>query len=162
MVFLYTVLITIVSIILLAKIRTFILYRLRAREFKDWQIGDEVEFIIKFQTKIYILGAWSKQFIVVKGGDGNFGELKWSDFSKNLSATRRRKYEICKKDMGKEPGFTPLQKMLTKKKSVSSYNDGKDISLWTETECQTFLKIALDSEDYEFADLIKKRLEYFR
>lgn len=162
MVFLLTILITIVSIILLAKIRTFILYRLRKREYKDWQIGDEIKFLLNFKYKIYILGGWSKGFIVVKTEDGNFGELKWNNFIENCSALRRRKFDMCKNDMGKEPGFTPLQKMLTKKKSFSSYNDGKDISLWTETECQTFLKIALDTEDYEIAELIKKRLEYFR
>ena len=49
-----------------------------------------------------------------------------------------------------------------------TYNDsdggktnGKDISSMNETECQAYLKQALEEEDYELAEKIRKQLEKF-
>ena len=39
--------------------------------------------------------------------------------------------------------------------------NGKDISSMNETECQAYLKQALEEEDYELAEKIRKQLEKF-
>ena len=50
-----------------------------------------------------------------------------------------------------------------------TYNDtdagktnGKDISSMNETECQAYLNRALEDEDYELAEKIRKQLEKYR
>jgi len=45
--------------------------------------------------------------------------------------------------------------------SNSGKTNGKDISSMNETECQAYLKQALEEEDYELAEKIRKQLEKF-
>jgi hypothetical protein len=40
--------------------------------------------------------------------------------------------------------------------------NGKDISSMNETECQAYLNMAIQEENYELADKIRKQLEKFR
>lgn len=152
------------TISLILSIRWIIRF-LRKHEFRDWEIDDEIKTIT---GETYLISGWNKKFIVVITDDGIHRMMKWIDFSENLSAKRRRYYELCKKDMKMAPAFEPHQHMnnvtkrVKKQTTSSSYNDGKDISLWSEIECQTYLKIALESEDYEFAEKIKKQMEKYR
>lgn len=48
-----------------------------------------------------------------------------------------------------------------KKESDSGTTNGKDISSMNETECQAYLNRALEEEDYELAEKIRKQLEKF-
>jgi hypothetical protein len=43
-----------------------------------------------------------------------------------------------------------------------SKTNGKDVSSMNETECQAYLNKAIQEEDYELADKLRKRLEKFR
>ncbi len=51
--------------------------------------------------------------------------------------------------------------LYTYKPSDSGTTNGKDISSMNETECQAYLKQALEEEDYELAEKIRKQLEKF-
>ena len=60
---------------------------------------------------------------------------------------------------GAKPGFTPA---LNNTVDSSSTIDGKHIDLLSEVECQIYLKKALESENYELAEAIKKQMEKYR
>lgn len=47
------------------------------------------------------------------------------------------------------------------KQSDSGKTNGKDISSMNETECQAYLNKAIEEEDYELAEKIRKQLEKF-
>jgi hypothetical protein len=86
----------------------------------------------------------------------------------NKSAIWRNNYDDAKKEMGINPAF-PYDAMSLPEYSnddflipIGEKFQGKDISLMTETECQVYLKIAIDNDDYSTAELIRKRLENFR
>ena len=61
--------------------------------------------------------------------------------------------------MGKDPGFAPG---LGAQKNISGSIDGKSIDLLSETECQVYLKKAIETENYELAEKIKKQMEKYR
>jgi protein-arginine kinase activator protein McsA len=52
--------------------------------------------------------------------------------------------------------------LYTYKESDSDITNGKDISSMNETECQVYLNQALEEEDYELAEKIRKQLEKFK
>ena len=52
--------------------------------------------------------------------------------------------------------------LYTYNDSDSGKTNGKDISSMNETECQAYLNQALEEEDYELAEKIRKQLEKFR
>ena len=60
--------------------------------------------------------------------------------------------------MGKTPGFKPELTDLPSSHKI----DGKPIELLSEIECQVYLKNAIEQEDYDSAELIRKRMESFR
>jgi hypothetical protein len=141
----------------------------RKSEFKDWKVGDLI--ILKPDSSEYykikqsgktmapVLG-WTENEIYLEI-DGTTHKCEWECFSDNKSAIWRRNYESCKKSMGVEPGFKPgvsdMNSSLSGKKI-----DGKVIELLTEIECEIYLKTAIKEEDYNLAELIRKRMEKFR
>jgi hypothetical protein len=141
----------------------------RKSEFKDWQIGDLI--ILKSDSSEYnqvrnsgktmarVLG-WTEDNIYLEIEDITH-KCSWSCFSDNKSAIWRRNYNSCKESMGIEPGFQPG--ISDKNSSLSGKKiDGKDIELLTEIECEIYLKTAIKEEDYNLAELIRKRMEKFR
>jgi hypothetical protein len=138
----------------------------RKSEFKDWIVGDKL--ILKTNSSMYaamqklnqdlvdVVG-WNENNIYLKIGD-NTHQCEWSCFDANKSAIWRRNYEECKQSMGVEPGFNAN---LIESKSGGKIH-GKPIELLTEVECEVFLKISIEEEDYDTAELIKKRMEKFR
>ena len=52
--------------------------------------------------------------------------------------------------------------LYTYKESDGGKTNGKDVSSMNETECQAYLNQALEEEDYELAEKIRKQLEKFR
>jgi hypothetical protein len=63
--------------------------------------------------------------------------------------------------MGQDPTFSPNVIEDDEVKDSSEMIDGHEISTLNETMCQIYLKQALESENYELAEKIKKRLENF-
>jgi len=143
-----------VSIILIAD---FMAKLQRRKEYSDWQVGDKVA--IKDNDDLYSLQGWEKTAFYVENKDGSTVKLEWKRLDFNKSATWRRNHQSCEKAMGKKPGFSPE---LGKTTSSSQKIDGKHIELLTEIECQIYLKQALETEDYELAEKIKKQMEKYR
>jgi hypothetical protein len=138
----------------------------RKSEFKDWIVGDKL--ILKTNSSMYaamqklnqdlvdVVG-WNENNIYLKIGDTTH-KCEWSCFDSNKSAIWRRNYEECKQSMGVEPGFNAN---LIESKSGGKIH-GKPIELLSEVECEVYLMIAIDEEDYDTAELIKRRMEKFR
>lgn len=52
--------------------------------------------------------------------------------------------------------------LFTYNETDGGKTNGKDISSMNETECQSYLNMAIQDENYELADKIRKQLEKFR
>ena len=144
---------------------------------KYWRVGDKLILykknsasnILENNGREYakLLG-WTLDYLYIECGDDVTSQVSWNIMQGNKSAMWRKNYADAKKIMGVEPGF-PDDTM-----NHPDYADentlipigkkfrGKDISLMTETECQVYLKIAIDNDDYSTAELIRKRMESFR
>jgi hypothetical protein len=140
----------------------------RKSEYKDWVVGDKIivksnsierEYLQKAGLSMGILVGWNENNIYLKIGDSTV-KSNWDCFNSNKSALWRRNYDECKKSMGVEPGFVPE---LGESKPISDKMiHGKPIEMLNEVECEVFLKKAIEEEDYDTAELIKKRMEKFR
>ena len=64
--------------------------------------------------------------------------------------------------MGKTPAFNEHVKSSSKSFDSTDSVDGTPIETMSETLCQIHLKRAIEEENYELADKIRKRLENFR
>lgn len=131
--------------------------RSRRKEYSDWQVGDKVA--IKDKDGLFTLQGWEKTAFYLENKDGSTVKLAWKKLDFNKSATWRRNHQSCEKVMGTKPGFSPE---LGKNSSSSQKIDGKPIELLTEIECQIYLKQALETEDYELAEKIRKQMEKYR
>jgi hypothetical protein len=135
---------------------------------KNWKVGDKLALckgrhndILDHRKKEYaILEGWDLENLYIDCGDDMVYQVNWSVMNFNKSATWRQNYEEAKKVMGCEPGFTGG--VSESSKSTGKTYSGKPIDLMTEIECEVYLKKALDAEDYDTAELIKKRMEKFR
>jgi hypothetical protein len=140
----------------------------RKDEFKDWMVGDmliltrsSVEYRDlkeSGQTLAKVVG-WNENDLYIKIGKVTY-KSSWDCFESNKSALWRRNYNECKSVMGVDPGFSS-DVADTKTISSKTFN-GVSIELMNEIQCYAYLKQALDTEDYEAADLIRKRMENFR
>ena len=137
-------------------------------EYKDWVVGDKIiiktnsieyDYLKKANLTMATLVGWNENNIYLRIGKLNV-KSDWDCFDSNKSAVWRRNYNECKKAMGVEPGFTPG--VDESKPSSGKMVLEKPIELLNEVECEVFLKKALEEEDYETAELIKKRMEKFR
>ena len=63
--------------------------------------------------------------------------------------------------MGSKPGFNPHVEP-EKPNESSGTIDGEPIETMSEIKCQVHLKKAIEEENYELADKLRKRLENFR
>lgn len=127
----------------------------RRKEFKDWRVGDIVT--LKDGSNIRVV-AWSVDGIFFRNIENIIARIDWTEFKHNLSAVWRRHYEQCIKDMNVRPAFTPELKEITENKPDTILVYGKPIDTLTDTECQVYLKMALQEENYELAELLKKKL----
>lgn len=128
----------------------------RKKETSDWQVGDML--IIYGENNMVSLVGWSNEAFYINA-DGAAQKVEWEKFRYNKSAVWRRNYKSCEEYMGAQPGFKPSLKDGVSPKS--KIND-KPIELLTEIECQIYLKKALDEENYELADAIRKQMEKYR
>jgi hypothetical protein len=140
----------------------------RKSEFKDWKVGDllilrntstEHYEITKMGKSMAKVLGWTEYHLYLEIGDST-RQCSWDCFNDNKSAIWRRNFNNCKEAMGIEPGFNPS---ISDTSSLSGKKvEGKPIELLTEVECEVYLKKAIEDEDYDMAELIRKRMEKFR
>ena len=142
----------------------------RKSEFKDWKVGDllilesnsnEYHEIHKLGKSMARVLGWTEYYLYLEIGDSTH-QCSWDCFKDNKSAIWRRNYENCKSSMGVEPGFKPSVNDTSSSTLSGKKFDGKPIELLTEVECEVYLKKAIEDEDYDAAELIRKRMEKFR
>lgn len=168
LVFLGVITLILIGIVIIGKIVS----ANRKKEFKDWQKGDLL--ILKPSSKyssiltkngkdLAVLEGWTEDNLYIDCHAGYISKVSWDELSVNKSALWRRNYDEAKKVMGVDPGFSRVVSVSSVgKTSGGKTYDGKVIELLNEIECQVYLKKALEDEDFEVAELIKKRLEKFR
>ncbi len=136
-------------------ILTWVQVKNRKKETSDWQVGDKI--CISGKDDLYRVLGWYDEALYVEI-EGIVHKLEWDRFKFNKSAIWRRNYKNCENYMnGVKPGFAPGLKTPSKMEI-----DGKPVELLTEIECQIHLKKALDSENYELAEAIRKQMEKYR
>ena len=156
------------GILLLVIISVLIRNMLRKYEFSDWEIGDKLilsrftykEILNKHGKKYAILKGWNKNNIYVDLHDNTIYKIEWDDFNVNKSALWRRNFTECEKDMGKKPSFDTI--VDDGVDNVSGLIDGKPIELLNETECKIYLQKAIDNENYDLAENLRKQMEKYR
>jgi hypothetical protein len=150
--------------------------RSRKAEYKDWKIGDKLVLdayngdtaytVLKKSGKNYAtLCGWSKNNIYVDVHDGNVYKIEWDELKLNKSALWRRNFEEAKEAMGVDPHFSADIEESDRSSTPSSPKgtiDGKPIELLSEVECEVYLKKAIEEEDYQTAEALRKRIEHFR
>lgn len=129
----------------------------RIREYSDWQVGDRV--CTWNSDTLYTLLGWELDGFYIEKDDSTH-KIDWDKFHFNKSAIWRRNYQACEKAMGKDPGFSC--DLSASNRVTGESIDGKHIDLLSEVECQVYLKQALDSENYELAEKIKKQMQKYR
>lgn len=140
----------------------------RRRRCKSWKIGDKLalckgkhnDILNNKRKEFAILKGWDLDNLYIDCGDDMVYQVNWSVMNFNKSATWRKNYEEAKKVMGCDPAFSGG--VGDSSESTGRIYDGKPIDLMNEIECEVYLKKALDEEDYDTAELIKKRMEKFR
>ena len=133
---------------------------------KNWKVGDKLSLcggdhynVLKKKGKDFAtLKGWDLENLYIDCGDGMIYQVNWSVMSFNKSAIWRKNYEDAKKVMGCDPGFSGG----VGESSIGRVYDGKPIDVMNEIECEVYLKQAIENEDYDMAELIKKRMEKFR
>jgi hypothetical protein len=139
----------------------------RKKRCQSWKIGDKLALckgrhndILSTKRKEYaILKGWDLDHLYIDCGDDMVYQVNWSVMNFNKSDNWRRNYENAKKVMGCDPAFSGG---VGDSNPIGRIYEGKPIDLMTEIECEVYLKKALDDEDYDTAELIKKRMEKFR
>jgi len=139
----------------------------RRKRCKSWKIGDKLALnkgkhndILNNKCKEFaILKGWDLDNLYIDCGDNMVYQVDWSVMNFNKSDIWRRNYENAKKVMGCDPAFSGG---VGDSSPAGRIYDGKPIDLMNEIECEVYLKKALDEEDYDTAELIKKRMEKFR
>lgn len=143
------------------------LIKLKIREnfAKKFEINDLVK-ITTFNhdldlKKYYPVVGWNTHYFFINDDDKTY-RCEWGDLDYNKSLEWRTHFLECEKFMGKTPGFDhKLNDNLETKVSNGNFHN-VSINLMNETQCHTYLKLAIDEENFEAAELIKKRLENFR
>jgi hypothetical protein len=143
--------------------------RNRRARCKNWKIGDKLilnrgneyyETLQNKHKKYAVLEGWSLSDLYINCGDGFVSKVNWSVLNTNKSANWRQNYDEAKEVMGCAPNFS--SGIGEDSESTGKKVDGKPIDLMNEIECEVYLKQALENEDYDTAELIKKRMEKFR
>lgn len=141
----------------------------RKKRCKDWKVGDKLilsrvgdysSIVTKNHKEYAILKGWSLTDLYIDCGDGSTYKVNWDVLKDNKSALWRQNYEEAKKVMGVNPGFSG--DVGDESETTGKKVDGKSVDLMSEIECEVYLKKAIENEDYDTAELIKKRMVKFR
>lgn len=160
---------TVLVISVISYFFNFLNEKMRALEFKDWEIDDCIivnDWVLKADLqknnrKYAKLKGWNVNNIYIEIGDGLVYKQKWGILDVNKSASWRRNFKECELAMKKKPDFNGDFYDTTEIENNDNI-DGKSILLLTEVECEAYLKIALDNEDYDLAEKIRKQMEKYR
>lgn len=119
----------------------------RRREARDWEIGDRVSVLMGMRAVEARLSGWCEDSVYFEldgkiASSGRFWVLC------NKSALWRRCYNRCRSYMGRKPAFSP-----------EAVEMARGVDTLTKEECAEYLSRCLENEDYETADLIRKRME---
>lgn len=150
----------------------FVKYRNRKSMSKGWKIGDVI--ILRYseitaelrkemnKTNIgtVTLSGWNEDEVFYNVGNKVFCE-SWNSVYSNKSHVWRDNVNKCTEFMGSKPGFNPHVEPETPNTSSGDV-EGESIDTMNETMCQIHLKKAIEEENYELADKLRKRLENFR
>lgn len=133
-----------------------------------WKVNDKLTLSsIKYRNELKrvkqeyaILSGWSKDHVYIEIGDTVY-KVDWDVVDLNKSAYWRSNYEECQSYMGTNPSFSKnaADDEIT---DLSEKIDGTPIDCLSETLCQVHLNRALESENFELAALLRKRMESFR
>lgn len=140
----------------------------RRAKCKNWKVGDKLALnkgrhndILENKRKEYaILKGWDLEHLYIDCGDDMVYQVNWSVMNFNKSYTWRKNYDDAKKVMGCDPAFSGG--VGESNNSIGRIYNGKPIDVMSEIECEVYLKKALSEEDYDTAELIRKRMEKFR
>lgn len=141
----------------------------RRAKCKNWKVGDKLSLIrgndyyreLERNKKEYaILKGWDLEYLYINCGDDMVYKVNWSIMDFNKSYIWRKNYEDAKKVMGCDPGFSGG--IGDSSETTGKKVDGKPVDLMNEIECEVYLKKAIEKEDFDTAELIKKRMEKFR
>ena len=133
---------------------------------KDWRVGDNIvlerDAILRMRLQNPCtpqLAGFYEDYVFIKCGNLTIN-MGWDDVMYNKSQTWRKFYSESKNFMGQEPGFEEtLMEVNSQSDSNSESTTELDVRFLTETECKVYLDIALENEDYELAEKLRKRLE---
>jgi hypothetical protein len=162
------ILMVILSLLAIYSVFVVIKKRNRKKICKNWKIGDKLiltriggyDSVLKENNKEYaILKGWSLTDLYIDCGGGLINKVDWDVLRHNKSDNWRQNYEEAKQVMGVNPAFNAV---IDENESISKKVNGKSIDLMLEIECEVYLKKAIEEDDFETAELIKKRMEKFR
>lgn len=146
--------------------------RLRRNEYADWEINDSLildDFIfnseLKKNGKEYAkLKGWNDNNLYITIGNDKVYKVDWGVLKSNKSALWRRNLKECEMAMGKKPAFSDKIDDDDDITYIDNNDtvDGKSIILLTEVECEVYLKHAIETENYELANKIRKQMEKYR
>ena len=133
-----------------------------------WKVNDKLTLsAIKYRNELKrvnqeyaILCGWSKDHIYMEI-DSIVYKVDWDVIDLNKSAYWRANYEECQSYMGTNPTFSK-NVVDNELEDLSEKIDGTPIDCLSETLCQVHLNKALESENFELAALLRKRMESFR
>ena len=139
----------------------------RKKKCKSWKIDDKLVLnrgdyhreLEKNKKEYAILKGWSLKNLYINCGDDLIHKVSWDCLNFNKDAGWRENFEEAKKVMGSDPEFP--NGVGTSSTSKGKVN-GKPIEVLSEIECEVQLKLAIEKEDYDLADKLRKRMEKFR
>ena len=149
-------------------------HRKRKRLTATWEVGDVIildmsfislgldQHLQKHNGKNAIkLAGWNEENVIYEFQNKVFIE-NWKSVKTNKSDYWRTQHNNCQEYMGKNPGFSPVVSHGTETSDNSDMVDGQPIDTLSETLCEVYLKKAIEEENYELADKLRKRMERFR
>ena len=146
----------------------------RKKQCATWEVGDII--IVKWHevsngltkelqkngnSRVVKLSGWNEDSIMFEFNNKTFIE-EWKSIDVNKSDYWRTQHNNCKNFMGKDPGFNPIVKDKVPSSSDTDMIDGQPIETLSEIMCEVYLKQAIENENYELADKLRKRMERFR
>lgn len=164
---------TVIVILMMYYLTTMVRKRIRKQISKNWKVGDV---IIVDHSNISLglsneiknknvdtveLSGWNSDNVFYIVGERVFAE-SWSSMKHNKSDVWRHYYKKCNDYMGTKPNFSDVVSQDQTNNTTSDTIDGEPIETMSETMCQIHLKRAIEDENFELAEKLRKRLENFR
>ena len=144
----------------------------RKKMVSNWKVGDVI-LVDKDKIPLSLfkdlkgknsvtLSGWNKDYVFLNIGDYTYS-VEYNCIEHNKSAIWRLHYNNCEKYMGIKPKFSDE---VSKPEIEETINKeliyGEPIETLNETQCEVYLKKALENQEFEIAEKIKKRMEKFR